>query len=304
MAEDTLKTTILNLSKAHKTSRSNRTERSPVLVVLTGGLAGHTHKLNADSNHIGRSNKVEITVDDDGVSRLHAIIERGPDRSLRLRDLGSTNGTYCNGLLIDNHILQENDKIQVGSNTVLKFTYQDSIDEAFSQNQYESVNRDGLTKCYNKKYLNDRLPAEIIFAQRHGKELALVMLDIDHFKNINDTYGHLAGDTVLVQLAEKVRMVIRGDDVFTRYGGEEFVLIMRETDASSAYIVAERIRRKIAKNEFDLGGQKVSLTISLGISTLTLGEKNTAEGMIHRADEYLYKAKRGGAKPHRVRHCR
>ena len=252
MAEDTLKTTILNLSKARGVPRAKQTERSPVLLILTGGLAGQTHKINADSMHIGRSNKVEITVDDDGVSRLHAIIERNPDRSFRIRDLGSTNGTYCNGVLIDTHVLQENDKIQVGSATILKFTYQDAVDEAFAQNQYESVNRDGLTKCYNKKYLNDRLPAEITFAQRHGKELALVMIDIDHFKNINDTYGHLAGDTVLEQLADKVRMVIRSDDVVARYGGEEFVLIMRETDANSALIVAERIRRKIENNEFDL----------------------------------------------------
>jgi len=294
MAEDTLKTTILNLKHIKKSQRAKKTGRSPVLVVLTGGQAGQTHKLDDESIHIGRSNSVEITIDDDGVSRLHAIIKRRPDGSMELRDMGSTNGTFCNGLLVETHILKENDKVQVGTTTVLKFTHQDALDEAFTQSQYESVNRDGLTRCYNKKYLNDRLPAEIAFAQRHKKELALVMLDIDHFKIINDTHGHLAGDTVLVQLADMVRLVIRTDDVFTRYGGEEFVLIMRETDVTSAHIVAERIRREIEETGFDLGDYAIDVTISLGISVLTLEEQTSAEELIRQADEYLYKAKRSG----------
>ena len=162
------------------------------------------YKITAESTVIGRGQQADIQVIDEGISRRHAeIVHEGGQ--IVIRDLGSTNGTYCNGDKIGEHQLSDGDKIQVGSTTILKFTFHDSLDESFQRQMYESALRDGLTKIFNKKYFLDRLESEFAYAVRHRTPLSLVMFDIDHFKRINDTHGHLAGDYALSTLAKIVR---------------------------------------------------------------------------------------------------
>ena len=157
-----------------------------------------------------------------------------------VEDMGSTNGTFCNGIKIDRRELADGDKIMVGSSTILKFTYHDYLDEVFQRQMYESALRDGLTKVFNKKYFTDYLEKEFAFAARHGGPLALIFLDIDYFKKINDTHGHPAGDFVLAELSQMMATLLRTEDVLARFGGEEFTILCRGSDLSGAKIVAER----------------------------------------------------------------
>ncbi len=138
----------------------------------------------------------------------------------------------------------------MGSTTILKFTYHDNLDEIFQKQMYESALRDGLTKAFNKKYFTDRLESEFTFATRHGTPLGLVLFDIDHFKKVNDTHGHQAGDFVLSEISTLLSATLRAEDVFARYGGEEFAVICRGSDGAQTRVVGERLRRAVETHRF------------------------------------------------------
>src|SRR5437868_13296312 len=142
-----------------------------------------------------------------------------------VKDIGLTNGASCNGIMIDRRELTDGHKILVGLSTILKFTCRDYMDEVFQRQMYESALRDGLTKVFNKKYFTDYLEKEFAFAARHGGPLALIFLDIDYFKKINDTHGHPAGDFVLAELSQMMTGLLRTEDVLARFGGEEFTIL-------------------------------------------------------------------------------
>ncbi len=263
------------------------------LIVLAGSSVGEMYKITDQSTVIGRGQQADIQVIDEGISRRHAeIMHRGDE--IIIRDLGSTNGTYCNGDKISEHTLTDGDKIQVGSTTILKFTFHDSLDESFQRQMYESALRDGLTKIFNKKYFLDRLESEFAYAVRHRTPLSLVMFDIDHFKRINDTHGHLAGDYALSTLAKIVSDKIRQEDVFARYGGEEFAVICRGIDLAGALAFGERIRRCVDGQAFVYNGIDIKVTVSVGVAAVPeVGMKEPQE-LIGSADDALYQAKRQG----------
>jgi diguanylate cyclase (GGDEF)-like protein len=263
------------------------------LIVLAGTSVGEMYKISKSSTIIGRGTQADIHVVDDGISRRHAEIIHENDRTL-VRDLGSTNGTFCNGDRIEEFELSDGDKIQVGSTTILKFTFHDSLDETFQRQMYESALRDGLTKIFNKKYFLDRLESEFAYAVRHRSPLTLIMFDIDHFKAINDTHGHLAGDYALSTLAQVVGTAIRQEDVFARYGGEEFAVICRGVDLVGAAAFGERIRRTVAAYRFAHGGHDLSITVSVGVAGVSDVGMRLAADLIAAADEALYEAKRNG----------
>jgi diguanylate cyclase (GGDEF)-like protein len=265
------------------------------LIVLAGTSVGEMYKIVNEHTIIGRGQQADIQVVDEGISRRHAEIVHEGDKIL-IRDLQSTNGTYCNGERIAEHQLSDGDKIQVGSTTILKFTFHDSLDETFQRQMYESALRDGLTKIFNKKYLLDRLESEFAYAIRHGTPLSMVMFDIDHFKHINDTYGHLAGDHALATLAHVVSETIRQEDVFARYGGEEFVVICRGIDLAGAQIFGERIRRSVEAQSFMYNENDIKVTVSVGIASVgeAQGPMRDPAELIGAADDALYQAKRLG----------
>jgi two-component system cell cycle response regulator len=154
---------------------------------------------------------------------------------------------------------------------------------------------DGLTGLHNRRYLERHLAILVHEAIEREKPLSVLVMDIDHFKTINDTHGHAAGDEVLKEFARRVQKAVRGIDVVCRLGGEEFVLAMPDTDAALALLVAERLRQKIAAETFRLPEESASIavTVSIGIACLAGGEES-AETLIRRADQALYRAKRNG----------
>src|SRR3954466_13189243 len=182
------------------------------LVVLAGASVGEMYKVEGDKTVIGRGQKAQVRLLDDGISREHAQVVVEGNR-IFLEDLGSTNGTFCNGLKVDRRELADGDKILVGSTTILKFTYHDNLDEIFQKQMYESALRDGLTKAFNKRYFTDRLESEFTFSTRHMTPLTLVLFDIDHFKNVNDNFGHPAGDHILAELSNLMGTSLRTEDV-------------------------------------------------------------------------------------------
>jgi two-component system cell cycle response regulator len=263
------------------------------LVVLAGANVGEMYSLFGTLG-IGRGRDADIRIQGDGISRQHARIHVSP-AGVVLEDLGSTNGSFVNGeRVVDQCPLNDGDKIQLGGTTILKLTYQDDIDEDFQRQMFESASRDALTQIYNKRFFVERLHSEHAFSIRHRAALSLVMFDIDHFKQINDTYGHLAGDHVLASLAKAVAPMIRSEDVFARYGGEEFVILSRSTDPPSAAVVAERVRAAVEAHSYEYEGTKINVTVSVGVAAAPHNEIRAPEDLVARADKALYEAKRAG----------
>jgi diguanylate cyclase (GGDEF)-like protein len=280
------------LFEAPKAPAGGKRDRA-YLVVLAGASVGEMYKVEGDKVIIGRGQKAHIRLFDDGISREHAqIVIEG--NQIILQDLGSTNGTFCNGLKVDRRELVDGDKILVGSTTILKFTYHDNLDEMFQRQMYESALRDGLTKAFNKKYFTDRLESEFTFSTRHSSPLALVLFDIDHFKQVNDTHGHQAGDHVLFEISALLSSALRAEDVFARYGGEEFAVICRGSDESQAQVVGERLRKAVENNRFVYDGTVIPVTISVGIAVLPNPAVKDASDIVAFADQALYKSKNAG----------
>jgi len=263
------------------------------LVVLAGVSAGEMLKITADKTVIGRGAHVTFRLTDDGVSREHCQLVREGDRIV-LCDLGSTNGTYCNGARVDRRELVDGDKIMVGSTTILKFTYQDYLDEVFQRQMYESALRDGLTKVFNRRYFTDHLEKEFAYALRHETPLALIFIDIDLFKSINDTYGHAAGDYTLSELSAMLTTMLRTEDVLARFGGEEFTILCRGTDLAGVKVVAERLRAAIERRAFDFNGTRIPVTISVGVTAIPDSTITDAAAFLADADKAMYEAKRSG----------
>jgi diguanylate cyclase (GGDEF)-like protein len=265
------------------------------VIVLVGASVGAMFKIPAGEAVIGRSRRADIRLTDDGVSRFHAAIRHDGQR-LIIEDRGSRNGTFVNGVKVSGRApLADGDKIQVGRTTILKFTYHDALDESFHEQMYESALRDGLTKLFNKRYFHDRLDGELRFATRHGTALALLMIDVDHFKKVNDVRGHLVGDAVLGAVGEMLAGAVRNEDVVARFGGEEFAIISRSTDRQQAMILAERLRRTIEARAIDVeDGAPVKITVSIGIAAYPEVPAKEPEQLIEAADKALYRAKSEG----------
>ncbi|MBN2723632.1 MAG: diguanylate cyclase [Deltaproteobacteria bacterium] len=264
------------------------------LIVISGSNVGQMYRIENDEITLGRSHANGIPILEDGVSRSHCRLISLPGGEIMLEDLNSTNGTYVNAEKISRRLLKDGDKIQVGSTSILKFTYHDKIEEDFQRQMFESALRDGLTKAYNKRYFMERLDSEFSYAVRHKFPLSLLMMDLDHFKQFNDTYGHLCGDAVLVELSRRIHNSIRSEDVFARYGGEEFALIARGISHDNGLILGERIRSQISDFPFEWEDLKLNVTISIGLASIPYQNILTIREIIETADKALYAAKHNG----------
>jgi diguanylate cyclase (GGDEF)-like protein len=265
----------------------------PTLVVLSGSNVGEMYRLEKEQMVIGRGDKVDLRLVDEGISREHVRLSKAEGRVV-LEDLGSTNGTYCNGQRVARQPLAEGDKILIGSTTILKFSYQDKLDEMFQRQMSESALRDGLTRAFNKRYFTDRIESEFQYAIRHRSPLSLIFLDIDHFKKINDQHGHQAGDHVLAQLSTLVMSMLGEEETFARYGGEEFAVIARGVDLEAATELSERLRAAVEAHPFKFESTSLPVTISVGVARAP-GPGLAASGdLVARADEAMYAAKRSG----------
>ena len=301
LAETSDATMIVSTDELRQAQQQHtRQAEQAYLIVISGPHVGTMFKIDDTQATVGRSSKADLYVNDVGISRKHAqLISYGDD--VFIEDLQSANGTFLNGAPVDRRQqLQDGDKITLGSTTILKFTYHDELDETFQKEMFDAALRDGLTGAYNKNYLMNHLNTELAFALRHKTPLSVIMYDVDKFKPVNDTYGHLAGDAILKRLAELSISTLRSDDIFARYGGEEFTIVSRGVMAAEAAIIAERLRHIVERTDFVFDGQHIPITISLGVAAMPEISVTTPEGLIGAADKALYEAKNGGRNQVRV----
>lgn len=267
----------------------------PSCLVLVYGKEdlGKKFEIQKDETTIGRSAACTICVNDESVSRVHCLLIRRPDGTFRVRDNKSTNGTMINTTpVVGEQTLQDGDHLHLGG-VMFKFLAGDNIEADYYNEIYRLTTVDGLTQVYNKRYYLEALNREMSRARRYGRALSLIMFDIDFFKKINDTYGHLAGDMILSSLASTISSVIRKEDIFARYGGEEFSIILPEITIENARLFAEKIRRVVEMAQFQYQNVVIPVTISLGIASFDL-TMNSADAFIRAADDNLYIAKRSG----------
>jgi two-component system cell cycle response regulator len=283
----------LRAALAKAAEEKNKTARPWLMIVSGFGNAGKMYRLERELV-IGRHAQCDVLLDQDGVSRRHAKLVLTPEGNVDVVDLESRNGTFINGERISRERLRDGDQIQIGNTTILKFSYKDAADEALQQNLFESATRDGLTGLANKRTFLDALGKEFAYGVRHSTKLSLIMFDVDHFKKINDTHGHPAGDVVLKQLAQLVASTARAEDIVARVGGEEFAILMRSAHAEGAHNCAERIRGEVERMVVEVDGKRIPVTISIGIATLSNRNVADAASLVAAADAHLYEAKRSG----------
>lgn len=265
-------------------------KQKPCLLVLSGSEAGILYPLREGEIVLGRGEEVQLRFRDEGVSRRHLKLVVSPEGRVELFDLDSTNGTYVNGERITAKTLKDGDQILIGTTTLVKFSYREEEEARFHVGLYESAVRDPLTGAYNRRYLMER--GEELFRLCAGtpQVLSLILLDVDHFKRINDRWGHLAGDEVLRKVVEIVQGAIRSEDLLGRYGGEEFMILLPRVQKQDALTVAERLRGAIAGTSFSWEGVEIPVTVSMGVASSEEGIV-LFPNLIALADQRLYEAK-------------
>ncbi len=240
---------------------------------------------------VGREEGSDLVLDEPDVSRRHALV-LPRERGHAIRDLGSTNGTWVNDAEVEEAALRGGDQIRLGS-AVLKYLAGGDLEALYHSEVRALAQHDGLTGVHNRRHLLDFLERELARCRRHGRPLSLVLLDLDHFKRVNDERGHLAGDEVLRGLARLVAPLARREDCFARYGGEEFALVLPETELEGARLLAERIRRSVEELELRHDGRPLRVTVSGGVAELRPGMEGSV-ALLAAADELLYRAKADG----------
>jgi two-component system, cell cycle response regulator len=263
------------------------------IIVLAGQNVGEMYKVSDAQITLGRGGGADVRLVDEGISRFHCRIKVEGDH-LYLEDLQSRNGTFLNGERIARRKLEDGDKIQLGRTTVLKFSLHDQLEESFQRRMFDSALRDGPTRAYNKRYFLDRLQGEMRFSLRHRSPLALLLFDLDHFKAVNDTHGHPAGDRVLAEFAGYILESIRNEDVFARYGGEEFAILCRLMGSADAMKFADRLRLGVEGLRIEHSGAIIPVTASIGLACLPDLAVDTASDFLMAADRALYQAKTQG----------
>jgi len=272
-------------------------EQTPSLLMISGPQIGRSYAIVQDEFMIGRASGCDLPIEDDLVSRHHCKVVLKADGA-ELVDLGSTNGTLVNGRKITGTVkLLEGDQVQVGSVAILKYALKEEVEAKFLGTLYEAATRDFLTSAYNKKFFVERLQEEFSFAHRNARELSVLVIDIDFFKKINDTYGHLAGDIAIKKIAHHLMSHTRKDDIVARFGGEEFVILMRDVPKARAQQLAETIRKGIAEVSIKFASSVFNVTVSVGVATLSSQSRHQYdrfESLIDDADKRLYEAKMSG----------
>jgi len=264
-----------------------------VLFVLGGPRAGTIYPLDEPVINLGRSPSCQIPLLDEGVSRLHARIMHTEDGFI-LEDAGSRNGTYCQGRrLLGPRKLQEGDRINLGATTAFRFSAQDRAEFHAIRQTLELMIHDPLTDLLNRRELDERFVAELAYACRHGSPLSVLLVDIDHFKDINDAYGHLTGDMVLRDVAAALAAELRVEDVFGRFGGDEFALAVRGIEYTGVAALAERLRSCVEELQVNARGEDLEITISIGGAMLLPRHEDVAS-LVHEANAALYEAKKRG----------
>ncbi|AYF45498.1 MULTISPECIES: GGDEF domain-containing protein [Halobacteriovorax] len=287
-------TLVLTDIKAALASANKEAEDKPAALLVVGGeLNGTLFDLTEQELTVGRSAKCEIPLEFNGISREHFKLN-ATEEGYNVEDLGSRNGTFLNNSKIEAPTeLQKGDIIKMGAIALKYLPKGDPERLTYDKLQLEA-NTDGLTSCYNKSYFNKKLDLEVKKSKVTGTPLSLIVFDLDHFKKLNDNYGHDAGDYVLKELAEVIRTNgIRETDIFARYGGEEFVVLLPKTNIKQSYEIAERLRKAVETHDFIYDDNKLPVTASIGVSDYRQGVSSGTD-LFKRADAAVYKSKEGG----------
>jgi two-component system, cell cycle response regulator len=277
------------------------TERNRgVLTLLTGALSGTIIAIDERNDlTLGRSKEAAVLIPDTSLSRIHARVFRRqtPARNeFYIEDCASTNGTFVAGERISTAtLLDDGVRVSLGRRTALGFSLQDVLEEQALIRAHESAIRDRLTGVYNRGAFDDRLQSEYTASRRRGTSIALLLFDVDHFKRLNDTHGHQAGDVVLRAIAQCAQTTIRAEDVLARYGGEEFAVILRSVSARSASVMAERVRVAVEALRTDWMDTSIGATVSVGLVQAPSAKAfESPAAFIAAADAALYEAKHQG----------
>jgi two-component system cell cycle response regulator len=277
------------------TAGSQRFERQFILTVLAGSQMGLACDVESGEVVLGRGEGCTLVLNDPGLSRRHCRLWKQGDQVF-IEDLGSSNGTFVDGQMVQGpRVLDEGARIHLGRQTVLSLSRQDPLERHAARQLYESSMRDPLTELYNRRYFDQRLGEEHAFALRHQRPLSVILLDLDHFKRVNDSHGHPAGDEVLRQVAQLIKRCVRQEDIACRLGGEEFGVLVRVEGREGARAVAERIRKRVEESPVAFAGHLIPITVSAGVATAAeprLFESPAA--LLAAADEALYRAKAEG----------
>ncbi|MCK9461224.1 MAG: GGDEF domain-containing protein [Proteobacteria bacterium] len=285
----------LDLVAANELGRG-LSDRQAAFVVIGGMDMGDSIPLREDGpTVIGRDPECDGIIRDDGISRRHVRVFRDESGAFVLEDLDSTNGVFVGGVRVSRYQLADGDKVLVGRRTILKFVLQDRLDVAFQQQMYESSVRDALTGAFNRKHFDERIAAELSYAKRHAMSVTLAMLDLDHFKNVNDSWGHQAGDQVLQSVGGALLRMLRQEDIFARYGGEEFAVIARGIGQVGGLALGERLRAEVERILIRTPqGERIPVTISVGVCTTPGGAEVAPAELVRQSDVNLYAAKAAG----------
>ena len=295
--EDEPITTELRVSEDKKLAGS---DRRPFLVSLSGELIATPIPLERDIVVLGRALEADIRLNDSRASRLHARIEATEENThFTIKDLGSTNGTLVNGQVIEEVALKNGDKILIGDH-LFRFDLQDEIDREFQQQIHRLLGHDHLTGLLTSKSFFTELRREAVRAEEERKPFGILMMDVDHFKEVNDRFGHLAGSRTLQELGSLIRSALRSGDVAARFGGEEFAAFLLDANYAQAIMAGERVRRTIEEYVFSAPDQMseginadFKVTISVGVAAYP-DDATDPIRLIELADSALYRAKRGG----------
>ncbi len=267
------------------------TPRSACVVVIHGPAIGSRADIGDQPIIVGRSPQSDLHIPHASISRRHCELRRQGEVYF-VRDLGSTNRTRLNELPIEQAELADGDHIVLGD-IILKFISHSSVEAGYHEEIYQLATHDALTGLFNRRQFSDLLAAEAARGSRREPNTVLAIIDVDHFKRVNDQFGHVEGDGVLKQLAEILRSHVRAGDMLARIGGEEFAVLMSDTDIDQATLFAERVRDAIGRAIFKPGGEQLTMTVSVGLAALNAERRDPSE-LMRAADRALYKAKETG----------
>lgn len=286
------------MGSLHQRAHPRHLTFTPLLICLEGGHRGMRYTLKAKEQIIGRSRDADIRLDDELVSRQHARIvwhNFGTPQIppyCTIEDLGSRNGTELNGVpLLAPTQLRERDRILVGT-TLLGFFLRDATEAELERSLYDLATKDALTGLDNRHQFNAMLVHHVERARRYERPLALLIIDADRFKRINDEFGHDVGDRALVQLARVISTSCRASEICARWGGEEFAVLCPETTAEGAITLAERIRQRVRIFPLEHDDRLIPLSVSIGGAMLQA--EDNADTLFRRADQSLLRAKEIG----------
>lgn len=288
-------TVVLTDIKAALAAAENEADKKPAALIVVGGdLNGTIFDLAESEVTAGRNPDNTIPLEFNGISRYHFKILSSDGSTHKVVDAGSRNGTFVNNKKIEGEVqLGKGDMIKLGSIALKYLPKGDPERLTYDKLQHEA-NTDKHTGCYNKGYFNNALDLEVKKSKVTGNPLSLIVFDLDHFKKLNDNYGHDAGDFVLKEMAQIIRNHgVRDQDIFARYGGEEFVILLPKTNLKQAFEIAERLRKLVEAHEFMYEEKRLPVTASIGVADYRQGVA-TGTDLFKRADEAVYKSKQGG----------